>query len=121
MTPPGQVAEMWHDADHSSPGVLVSTQCYSLLRGRGPGAHSLRWLLLLAKGTQGFRMDLLTLYPHTRAQMSGGLGEGRGNVGKWAVGAKSLTQKSEIFAINCGSLSHQGSGLQSPHSPSGSE
>lgn len=63
MTPPGQVAEMWHDTDHSSPGVLVSTQCYSLLRERGPGAHSLRWLLLLAKGTQGFRMDLLTLYP----------------------------------------------------------
>lgn len=66
----------------------------SLLQGRGLRV-CLGSLLLLAKDTQGFRMDLRLLCPHPRAQKSGGLGEGRGNVGKWATGAKRLPQISE--------------------------
>lgn len=39
-------------------------------------------------GHQGSRMDLFPLHPQTRAQKSGGLGAGRGNMGEVAVHSK---------------------------------
>lgn len=63
-------------------------------RGRDVWVHRTGWLLLLlAKGAQGSRMDLLPLCPHTRAQKSGGLGGERGNAGGLVTGSESLSNE----------------------------
>lgn len=92
--------------------------------GRDVWAHCRGWLLLLVEGARGSGMDLLPLCLHTRAQKSGGLGGGRGDVGELVTSSESLSREENSFAVNGGSLINQATcrpGFQFPHSPRGED
>lgn len=93
-------------------------------RGRDVWVHCLGCLLLLVKGAQGSGMDLLPLCLRTRAQKSGGLSGGRGDVGELVTSSENLSHEENSFAVNGGSLINQAThrpGFQFPHSPRGKD
>lgn len=89
MIPLGEVAEVWHGADHSS------TQRSGHREGTCGCTAMGGCCCLFVKDAQGSRMDFLPLCLHTRAQKSGGLGGGRGNVGELVTGSKGFAPKAE--------------------------